>query len=184
MTETPDPNAFPPPGGQPPPGTPPSGDPYSKSPGGQYGGTPPPGPPPGAPYGTPPGGYPPGPGTGGGDDKTWILVTHFAGGGAAFISGAIFGWVPPLIAFLARGNQSPVVRAHAVDALNFQLTMTIAAVIGWILGACGSIIIIGAIFFLVPLAASIVALIFGILAGVKANNGEPFKYPMSIKMIK
>ena len=49
-----------------------------------------------------------------------------------FISGGALGWVAPLVALLAKGNESPTVRAHAVAALNFQILWSIIAIIGWI----------------------------------------------------
>ncbi|MCO8277232.1 DUF4870 domain-containing protein [Actinoplanes sp. TRM 88003] len=182
----------PPPYGAPPPtsgagyGTPPptSGPGYGTPPptSGPGYGAPPPG------YGTPPppygggdykqpgygGGYGPGPGQ---DDKTWILIAHFGGALGAFIGGGLGGWIAPLIAMLAKGNQSPVVRAEAVKALNFQIVWTIVGIIGWAT-ACA---VIG--FVIIPIAA-LISIIFGIIAGLKAVNNEPYNYPMTINLIK
>ncbi len=142
------------------------------------------GPPPGGtPYGAPgaygqqPGGYPPGGYAPGNDDKTWILVAHFGGAAGAFLGGGCSGWIAPLVALLAKGNQSPVVRAEAVKALNFQILWSIIAIVGWVL----TCIIIG---FFVGIAAWAIATIFGIVAGVKANNNEPYNYPMTVSLIK
>jgi uncharacterized Tic20 family protein len=148
----------------------------------QYGAAPPP------PGGYPPaGGYPPPPGgvpqygyapqVSAQDDRTWILVTHFGGAAGAFLGGGCSGWIVPLIALLARGNQSPAVRAEAVKALNFQIIWSIVALIGWAT-AC---IFIG---FIIGPAAWIIATVFGIIAGVKASNNEPYNYPMSASLIK
>jgi uncharacterized Tic20 family protein len=111
------------------------------------------------------------------EDKTWALVAHFGGAAGALIGAGVAGWIAPLIALLARGNQSPVVRAHAVAALNFQLTWTIVGVVGWIF----TCIIIG---FFGVIAAMLIGVIFGIVAGVKANEGGFYSYPLSIPMIK
>jgi uncharacterized Tic20 family protein len=194
---TPDPTSPPPPpasytvpgegaspGYAPPPAAPPptSGGGYAAP--GSY-------PPPGAEYGQqPPGGYPPQgygaapgaygappPGYANSEDKTWALVAHFGGALGAFIGGGAGGWIAPLVALLARGNQSPTVRAHAIAALNFQLLWSIIAVIGYITFC----ILIG--FLIVPVAW-LVATILGIIAGVKANDGQYYRYPMSISMIK
>jgi uncharacterized Tic20 family protein len=129
------------------------------------------------PGGYPPGGYPPagyGPGS---DDKTWILVAHFGGAAGAFLGGGCSGWIAPLVALLAKGNQSPVVRAEAVKALNFQIVWTIAGIIGWAT-AC---VVIG--FVIIPIAA-LISIIFGVIAGLKAVNNEPYNYPMTINLIK
>ncbi|GAB1690076.1 DUF4870 domain-containing protein [Krasilnikovia sp. M28-CT-15] len=157
-------------GGYPPPSSGAGG--YAPPPSGGYG------PPPGGGY--PTGGTPPqyGYNSGGTDeDKTWILVAHFGGAAGAFFGGGAAGWIGPLVALLARGNQSPIVRQHAVAALNFQLLWTIIAVVGYAL----TCILIG---FLPLIAAVIMGTVFGIIAGVKANNNEPYQYPMAVSMIK
>ncbi|MEU4215382.1 DUF4870 domain-containing protein [Actinoplanes sp. NPDC026623] len=161
-------------GGYTPPPT--SGGGYPPPPGPGYG------PPPGGQqygqqYGQQPGGYPPQGYGAGGDDKTWILVTHFGGAAGAFLGGGCSGWIAPLVALLARGNQSPAVRAEAVKALNFQILWTIIAIVGWVL----SCIVVG---IFIGLAAWAIATIFGVIAGVKANNNEPYNYPMTVQMIK
>ena len=106
-----------------------------------------------------------------------MLLTHFGGAGGAFLLSGVGGWIMPLIALIAKGNQSPTVRAHAVQALNFQLTWTIVGVLGW---ATVCVIVGG----LGILAAVLMGVIFGIIAGVKANEGQLYEYPLSIKMVK
>ncbi len=78
---------------------------------------------------------------------------------------------------LVKGNESPTVRAHAVSALNFQILWSIVAVVSWIL----TCILIG---FLGVIAAYLMAIIFGIIAGIKANEGQLYRYPASISIIK
>ncbi|MEV4757950.1 DUF4870 domain-containing protein [Micromonospora sp. NPDC049559] len=161
----------------PPPGSPPPGG-Y-----GGAGGYPPPG-------GYPPGGYPTGgygPGYGGpapagyanGEEKTWALIAHFGGPVAVIVGAGLLGWVPPLIAMLAKGPQSPTVRAHSVAALNFQITWAIVLAASWVLTAvtCGILFFIPAIIWVVPV-------IFGIIGGVKANDGQLYRYPMTYNFAK
>ncbi|BCB79365.1 hypothetical protein Pflav_057750 [Phytohabitans flavus] len=78
---------------------------------------------------------------------------------------------------MAKGNQSPTVRAHAIAALNFQLLWSIITVICWIL-IC---VVIG--FVLAPIA-TIIAIVFGIIGGVRANDGQLYTYPMTFSIIK
>jgi uncharacterized Tic20 family protein len=131
-------------------------------------------PPPG--YGSPPGYAAPGYGAGSGDDRNWAMIAHFGGALGAFVSGGILGWVGPLIALLARGEQSPVVRAHAVSALNFQLLWSIIAFLSYFVSWC--------LLFIPSIIIIAVQVIIGVVAGVKAANGEPYRYPMSANMIK
>lgn len=104
-------------------------------------------------------------------------MAHFGGAGGAFLTGGLAGWIAPLIALLARGNTPNAVRAHALNALNFQILWSIIALIGYVT-MCA---VVG---LFIALAAWLVASIIGVIAGVKATNGEPYQYPMTIRMIK
>ncbi|WBB79677.1 DUF4870 domain-containing protein [Micromonospora sp. WMMD882] len=176
-----------PPGHEPP--TQRYGTPEYEPPAQQYG---PPGypPPAGDQGGYPPdGGFPPpGPGqppTGGpsattsGDDRIWALLAHAGGPVGVVVGGSLFGWVGPLIVLLVRGQQSPAVRAHAVAALNFQLTWALAILIGWLLTAvtCG-------LLFFVPLLIALVPIVLGVVGALKANEGVLYPYPASRAFVR
>jgi uncharacterized Tic20 family protein len=117
------------------------------------------------------------PGYANNDEKTFALVAHFGGAVGMFVLFGVGGFIGPLIALLAKGNQSPTVRAHALAALNFQLLWSVVGLIGWIL-VC---VFIG---WIITVAAAIIGVILGIIAGVKANEGQLYKYPMSLNLIK
>ncbi len=73
-------------------------------------------------------------------------------------------------------DRGPFVRAHSATALNFQLTLLIAEVVGWLT----SWLIIG--LFIVA-AAYVLRIVFSIIAALKANKGEWYTYPLSIKFV-
>lgn len=102
------------------------------------------------------------------DEKLWSTLVH--------IGGIFFGFIPALIGYLILKDKGPFVREHTATALNFQITMTIAYVIGSIL----TFVIIG---FLILLAVWVIVIIFSIMAAVKANQGQPYTYPLSIKFV-
>jgi len=104
------------------------------------------------------------------DEKTWALIAHFGG---------VVGFIPPLIALLAKGNESPTVKAHATEALNFQITWGIGMLLAVIITFCS----LGILFFL-PLLVAIPIVVFAIIGGMKANNGELYRYPMSYRFLK
>jgi uncharacterized protein len=139
-------------------------------------------PPPAAPP-PPPGAYaapgtpPPPPGYASSEDKTWVLVAHFGGAVGMFVSAGTGGWVAPLIALLVQGQKSPQVRAHSVAALNFQLLLSIIGIIGW------STVCIGVGFIIWPIV-TVLGIIFGIIAGMRANEGQFYPYPFNISIIK
>ena len=89
----------------------------------------------------------------------------------------LIGFIGPLIIWLIKKDQSPVVDREGKKALNFQLTVLIAWVAGFVL----CFVIIG--FVLLPLVW-LFWLIFTILAAVKTNSGEDYKYPFAITFLK
>jgi uncharacterized Tic20 family protein len=119
----------------------------------------------GAPIAGPPPGY------ASSDDKTWALLAHFGG--------IIIGFIAGLVALLVKGNESPTVRAHAVEALNFQITWGVATIIASIIAVCS----FGLLFFL-PAITWLILIIFSVIAGLRANEGQLYHYPMSVRLIK
>jgi uncharacterized Tic20 family protein len=110
------------------------------------------------------------------DDKTWALVAHFGGALGAFVSLGVLGFVGPLVAYLVKGQQSPTVRAHALASLNFQILWSIIAFVLTFISWC--------LLFVPSLIVMAIQVVFGILAGVQANEGRMYKYPMSASFIK
>ncbi|MGR2753517.1 DUF4870 domain-containing protein [Agromyces arachidis] len=106
------------------------------------------------------------------DQRLWATLIH--------IGGAIFAFWPSLIGYLVLKDRGAFVRNHSATALNFQLTMLIAEVVGWILSVTVILAVIG-----VPLlvAVYIVRIVFSIIAAVTANKGEPYTYPLAIKFV-
>lgn len=77
---------------------------------------------------------------------------------------------------LVKGKDSPFVRRHAVESLNFQISLLIYLVISVIL----AFVLIG-IFLLIALG--IFALVVIILATMAASNGQDYRYPLNIRLI-
>ena len=115
-------------------------------------------------------GYPP-PGYANSDEKTWALIAHFGG--------IVVGFIAPLVAYLVKGNESETVKRHAVEALNFQITWGVILIITWIIGICT----FGFLLFL-PVIAWIVVIVFSVIGGLRANEGQLYTYPMTFRVIK
>lgn len=100
--------------------------------------------------------------------------------------GAIFGWgwLVALIFHLTQKDKGPFVRQETAKALNFQLSMVIYAVAGYILATVLLIILIGAVLYLIPLAAWAMGIIFGFTNASKVGQGGVSKYPLTINMFK
>ncbi|HEX5880436.1 MAG TPA: DUF4870 domain-containing protein [Actinomycetota bacterium] len=141
---------------------------------------PPPIPPAGPPGGGPPaGGPPPGgpPGQGplpADQERLWAMLSHLLSFVAAYL---FLGFVAPLIILLVFGQRSAFVRANAVESLNFNLSWLLYAIISVVLFVVG----IG-IFLLLGLGIAYVILI--VIASIRANNGELYRYPLTIRLVR
>ncbi|WP_395640124.1 DUF4870 domain-containing protein [Pseudolysinimonas sp.] len=103
------------------------------------------------------------------DEKTWSVLVH--------IGGIFFGWVAPLVGYLLLKDRGPFVRHHAVAALNFQLTLAIAQVVGVVTSVVG----VGLVILVAAWALSVV---FGILAARATNEGAYYRYPFAIDFVR
>ncbi len=103
------------------------------------------------------------------DEKTMAILSHVL----SFVS----WFIAPLVIYLVKKDESAFVRAHAVESLNFQITMSIAYLVCFWL----TFIFIG--FILFPLLG-ITALVLVIVATIRASEGKLYKYPFSIKFVK
>lgn len=132
-------------------------------------------------YGQPPHG-PPSPGGLSSDDKTWALAAHIGTLVAAFIA---LGFLAPLLIMLAK-RDSPFIRRHAVESLNFQISLLIYFVVGTVVMFVVALLTFGVgLFVLVPVALvlGLVALVLIIIATIKASNGEDYRYPLTIRFV-
>ena len=110
------------------------------------------------------------------DACTWAMFCHIAGL-AWLIIPAIGGIIGPLIVWQIKKDLDPFVDKSGKEALNFQISMLIYAIVaGLLIMAC-----VGTVLFPLVLIADIV---FAIIAAVKAANGEAFRYPVTIRFIK
>lgn len=90
----------------------------------------------------------------------------------------------PLLVWQIKKHEIPSVEVHGKAALNFQLTVLIGVLVSFALGFILAFICVGFLFFLVGGAIALCGLIFAIIAGIKANNGEDYKYPYSLELVK
>jgi uncharacterized Tic20 family protein len=141
---------------------------------------PPPQPPPPPPSGPPPGGGPPAGGPPGqrplppDQERLWAMLAHLLSFVAAYL---FLGFVAPLVVMLVFGPRSAYVRAHAVESLNFNLSWLLYAIVSVVL------IFIG-IGILMLLALGIAYVVLVVIASIRANNGEFFRYPLTIRFVR
>ncbi|MFT4031978.1 MAG: DUF4870 domain-containing protein [Siphonobacter sp.] len=111
------------------------------------------------------------------DARLWAMLAHLSAIIASFLGGMAF--LGPLLVWIIYKDKSTFVDYHAKEALNFQILMSIAFVIGIILAiiTCG----VGAV--VLPIVG-LLDFIFVIIAGIKAYNGEYYQYPFNWRIVK
>ena len=105
------------------------------------------------------------------DARTWGMLAHLLG---------IFTWfIGPLIIWMIKKDEHAFVDDQGKEAVNFQITLFIGYTIisGLAAATCGT----GAILYPVLYVLQVV---FGIIATMKANNGQRYRYPATLRLIK
>jgi len=105
------------------------------------------------------------------DNLTMAMLAH--------LLGALFGIVGALIGWLIKKDDHPFIDDQGKEAVNFQLTLLIAQLVLIV----PDILSCGLLSFL-HLVPWLLGLILGIVAATKANSGEWYRYPMTIRFIK
>ena len=62
------------------------------------------------------------------DERTWGLMSHVLVAVSGVLSAFTLGWLGPLLIMLIQGPKSPFVRHHAVEALNFFISLTLSLI--------------------------------------------------------
>jgi len=105
----------------------------------------------------------------------WAMFCHLAAlAGYIIPFGNILG---PLVVWLIKKDEIPAVDKNGKESLNFQITLAIASIV------CVPLMFIIIGFFLL-FAVGIYGLIMVIIASIKTNKGEDYRYPISIRFIK
>jgi uncharacterized protein len=93
-----------------------------------------------------------------------------------WIGTIFFGFIPGLIVYLIKKDD-----AYVLDQSKEALNWAITALIGWFAGIVLTFILIGVLVFIVVGLAS---LIFCIMGAIAASNGQQYRVPFAIRLIK
>lgn len=109
------------------------------------------------------------------DERTWGMLCHLSAlAGFVIPFGNIIG---PLIVYSMKKDEYLFVADQGRESLNFQISIMIYLLIAFIL----LIILLGILFIVV---IPLFSFIFTIIASVRANDGEYYRYPFCIHFIK
>jgi hypothetical protein len=108
------------------------------------------------------------------EERQWALFAHLAAlAGFIIPFGNLIG---PLIIWQVKKAELPFVDEQGKEALNFQITVSLAVLVCILLMA----VLIGLL--LLPVVA-IGALVLTVIGAIKANGGEHYRYPLTLRLI-
>lgn len=117
------------------------------------------------------------------EERTWALAAHIGSLLAAYVA---LGFLAPLVVMLVKGDSSPFVRRHAVESLNFQISLLIYSVVGFVLAF---VLVIGTLgigaLVVVPLAfvLAAVVIVLIVVATMRASSGQDYRYPLTLRFV-
>jgi uncharacterized Tic20 family protein len=106
----------------------------------------------------------------------------------AAVAGSLAGWVTgipipfgnilgPLVVWLIKKDTMPLVNQHGKESLNFQITVSMAII------GCMLLFFLVLPLLLIPIIW-IAALVLTVIATIKTSNGEFYRYPFTLRLIK
>lgn len=119
---------------------------------------------------------PPAPPVPSAEARKWAMLCHYAAF-AWFLAPMVGNVVGPLVVWQLKRESDPYVDEQGREALNFQLTLSLALMV------CGVLawLLIG---FPLMLLVSVIGLVLTVIGGIKANEGRPWRYPFCIRFLK
>ncbi|MFV0464085.1 MAG: DUF4870 domain-containing protein [Nostocoides sp.] len=110
------------------------------------------------------------------DERTWAMLSHVVPAVCSVLSAGTVGFVGSLIIYLLYKDRGPFVRAAAASSLNIQLTAVVVMLVSLPL----MLVLIGFVTFAV---AAIAALVLNIIGAVRANEGQWWTPPLTIRFV-
>jgi uncharacterized Tic20 family protein len=102
------------------------------------------------------------------DEKNIATITH--------LGGILFSFIPALIVFLLKKDDSEFIRLQAREALNFQITLLLAQFVAYVL----IFVLVG---FLLLGLIWLFNIVICIIAAISSSKGEHYHYPFTLRLI-
>jgi len=122
-----------------------------------------------------------------GADRQWAMMAHLSALLGYILTsgwaGSAGGFLGPLIVWMIKKDTMPFVDQQAKEALNFSITICIAFAVLWTFTIM-TFLIGGIIALPVMLVVGLYALVYTIIASMKAYEGVPYRYPIALRLIK
>ena len=114
------------------------------------------------------------------EERAFAVLAHLSPIIAMLLTAGFLSWAGPLLVWLLARSRGEVVRVASATSFNFNVTVWIAMIVGWICMFTIILIPIGLILLIVP---GIAQLVLSIVGAVKAGHGEAFRYPFQVPIL-
>lgn len=118
-----------------------------------------------------------------GDARTWSVLSHLSPILTVLLGLSFLG---PLVVYLVLRDRSDIVRRHSAEALNFQLSLLVYAVVGGLATGILAMVTFGIavvpLIFLVP-AAVVAVVVFMVIAAIRAGEDRDYRYPLTLRLV-
>lgn len=123
-------------------------------------------------------------------ERQWAMFAHLSALIGGLLTSVVGGWgtfAGPLIIWLLKKDAMPFVDDQAKEALNFNITVALIALV--MTGVFGffTVITLGlGLIVVVPVVGAFVLvwLVLTVLAAIKANEGVAYRYPFTLRLVK
>ena len=116
------------------------------------------------------------------DERMWAMIGHLSAL-TGILTGGIGNIVGPLIVWQVKKDTLPFAAAESKEALNFNITWLLGTLILAGITFVLMFVVIGVLLIPVLWGIGIAWIVFTIIAGLKANEGKPYRYPLTIRFI-
>ncbi len=116
------------------------------------------------------------------EERQWALFAHLSSLSGLF-TGGVGSIVGPLVIWLIKKDTMPFVEDQGKEALNFNITLLIAGIVLAVLTLVTfglGLVVTGPLLLILVVAW----LALTIVATIKAGNGESYRYPLTLRLIK
>ncbi|REJ94022.1 MAG: DUF4870 domain-containing protein [Planctomycetota bacterium] len=107
--------------------------------------------------------------------RTWAMAIHLSQFANFIVPTA--GIIAPIVLWQMKKDEFPELEEHGKNVTNWLISSLIYAVVSGVL----TIVFVG---FLLLLVLIVLGVVYPIIGGIKANNGETWKYPGAIAFLK
>ena len=121
------------------------------------------------------------------EERQWAMFAHLSALLGAMVTagwaGSVGCFLGPLVIWMIKKDTMPFVDDQAKEALNFNITVAIIFFVLLLLTLFTlgiGIILTGPLFVVVGIAW----LVLTVIAAIKANQGERYRYPLTLRLVK